>query len=175
MFPFLWTKIRHLKDILRSKIVITVYDTFFACYCTSQCITKTHYGKKRNKSATPFKKKVISSFFFLECPQVVCPGLSRWQGTFNNETSWRGRLDPGRLNQFFFFHFPKKIKLHFLKSTKIQIPIGILIFVGAVLQLLENIKPLRKLFCKFSSCTDLGIYLSHTIYKFQKKCPRTFF
>ena len=40
-----------------------MYDTFFAFYCISLCITKTHYGKKINKSATPFKKNVISSFF----------------------------------------------------------------------------------------------------------------
>ena len=41
-------------------------------------------------------------------------------------------------------------------------------------QLHQNLKPIRHLFCTFSSCSDLGIYLSYNIYNFQEnKGPQT--
>ena len=49
---------------------------------------------------------------------------------------------------------------------KIVLPMGILIFVGATLQSVQNIKPIRQLLCTDSSCSDLGIYLSYNIYNF---------
>ena len=52
---------------------------------------------------------------------------------------------------------------------KIQIPIRKKFFVGATLQLVQNIKPIRQLLCTFSSCSVLGIYMIYNIYKFQKK------
>ena len=52
---------------------------------------------------------------------------------------------------------------------KIQIPIRKKFFVGATLQLVENIKPIRQLLCTFSSCSVLGIYMIYNIYKFQEK------
>ena len=44
---------------------------------------------------------------------------------------------------------------------------------GTTLQLVQNIKPIRVLFCTTGSCSDLGIYLIYNIYKFHKNL-RTF-
>ena len=49
---------------------------------------------------------------------------------------------------------------------KIVLHIRILIFVRSTLQLVRNIKPIGKLLCTDSSCSDLGIYLIYNIYKF---------
>ena len=45
---------------------------------------------------------------------------------------------------------------------------GILIFCGATLQIVQNIKPIRILFCTMGSCSDLGIYLIYNICKFHQ-------
>ena len=45
---------------------------------------------------------------------------------------------------------------------------GILIFCWATLQLVQNIKPIRILFCTTGSCSDLGIYLIYNICKFHQ-------
>ena len=55
------------------------------------------------------------------------------------------------------------------KIQKIKIPIGILIYVGSTLQLVENMKPIPQLLYTCSSWSDLGIYMIYNIYKFQEK------
>ena len=52
---------------------------------------------------------------------------------------------------------------------KIQMPIRKKKIVGATLQLVQNIKPIRQLLCTFFSCSVLGIYMIYNIYKFQEK------
>ena len=55
-----------------------------------------------------------------------------------------------------------------VKKQKSVPTIGILIFCGATLQLVQNIKPIRIFFCTTGSCSDLGIYLIYNIYKFHQ-------
>ena len=62
-------------------------------------------------------------------------------------------------------HTEDLILLH-KKFKKIQIPISILIFRGPILQLVQNIKPIKKLLCTDSSCNQLGIYVTCNIYNF---------
>ena len=52
---------------------------------------------------------------------------------------------------------------------KIHIPIRNLNFLRATLQHFQNIKPIRKLLCTISSCSDKCIYMIYNIYKFQEK------
>ena len=41
--------------------------------------------------------------------------------------------------------------------------------MGAILPLVENIKPIREFLCTFSSCSVLGIYMIYNILSFRKK------
>ena len=55
------------------------------------------------------------------------------------------------------------------KIQKIHIPIRNLNFLRATLQHFQNIKPIRKLLCTISSCSDKCIYMIYNIYNFQEK------
>ena len=52
------------------------------------------------------------------------------------------------------------------KIQKNQIPIWLLNFVGAILQLVQHIKPICQLLCKFSSCSVLGKNMIYNIYMY---------
>ena len=61
------------------------------------------------------------------------------------------------------------LKITFVfKFQKIVLNMRILIFCWATLQLVQNIKPIRILFCTTGSCSDLSIYLIYNIYKFHQ-------
>ena len=65
-------------------------------------------------------------------------------------------------------HLPAQNPKFIVKKQKINVPGVILIFCWATLQLVQNIKPIRNLFCTASSCSDLSIYLIYNIYKFHQ-------
>ena len=67
---------------------------------------------------------------------------------------------------------PQKLKFRY-KKQKTDFSRRFLNFWGTTLQLVQNIKPIRVLFCTTGSCSDLGIYLIYNIYKFHKNL-RTF-
>ena len=77
-------------------------------------------------------------------------------------------------------NYLRKIQHFCIQNSKIHIPIWILIFVGAILQLVQNLKPIRQLLCTFSSCSVRGMYMiyniyTYIVYKFQErnKGPKT--
>ena len=76
-------------------------------------------------------------------------------------TSWRVALKK------FKFHMEDSILL--VQNSKNPDCHKEFFFLGSTLQLVENIKPIRKLLCTFSSCSVLGIYMIYNIYKFQEK------
>jgi len=57
------------------------------------------------------------------------------------------------------------VRVNFEKSHRSRV---ILKFGVKTSQLVQIYKPIRHLFCTFSSCSDLGIYLSYNIYNFQE-------
>ena len=78
----------------------------------------------------------------------------------------RARLAQGTNLQNFYL---RRIRYFWVQNSKNPDPRWEFFFLGATLQLVENIKPIRQLLCTFSSCSVLDIYVIYSIYKFQEK------
>ena len=205
-FNFHWCNSPTWHQILKPiRMSVTIFITFASRYIHN-LHTKTVWRKLKDTfdyQPVPPHQSTVRAWLAGDGLATLRARLAR--GGFRGQFYKRNPFKRNLWKSFFYskrwgeFNFTKEIKPNkILKSSKccskithggsdtfaykiqkIQISVGILIFVGAILQLVKNIKLIRQLFCTFSSCNVLGIYMIYNtciyigifgyIYEFQEK------